>query len=226
MNEKDQLIQALTPTLIAPRFEPFQRLETPGHRFVVASDGLWLEVRRAWLYALQRVARQSEVAMPYGVLKPELTFLYPPIPLELMQEFASLARRSCPQEAAVWLVWDEQKEEFSCRLGQVIAASAGHIRYWRPKLVEGEHLVMDLHSHGAGSAFFSSTDDQDDCGEVKVSGVLGRCDQPQLETAFRLCLLGKYISLKARVSGDYIEFDAVVVQQGEERWSTSFTRSC
>lgn len=227
MNENDKLIQALTPTVMVPRFEPLQPMERPGHRFLVAADGLWLEVRRSWLYARRRIVRQNEVAMPYGALEPAVTFLCPPIPIALVQQFSALARRSCPQEAAGWVVWNETTGAFVFKQVEAIDASAGHIRYHRPQLAEGEQLVMDWHSHGSGAAFFSGTDNKDDRGEVKVSGVLGRCDQERVDMAIRLCLLGTYINLEARVSGDCIEFDETVEREkGAKSWSTSFIRNC
>ena len=43
----------------------------------------------------------------------------------------------------------------------------------RPVLPESTHLVIDVHSHGTMKAFFSSTDDFDDSGGVRLSVVLG-----------------------------------------------------
>ena len=43
----------------------------------------------------------------------------------------------------------------------------------RPALPEGTCLAIDVHSHGAMKPFFSSTDDLDDSGGVKLSVVLG-----------------------------------------------------
>lgn len=228
MNERDQLVQTLTPTVMVPRFETFEPLDRPGHRFLVAADGLWLEVRRSWLYARQRIARQEAVAMPYGVLAPAITFLCPPIPAAIVQQFSALARRECPSEAAGWVVWNEDTGSFVFREVEAISASAGHIRYHRPMLEAGEHLVMDWHSHGTGKAFFSGTDNGDDRGEVKVSGVLGCCDQERVDMAIRLCLLGTFIKLKARVSGDRIVFDEAVedAKGADAKWSTSYIQAC
>ena len=62
-------------------------------------------------------------------------------------------------------------------------------------LAEREHLAIDLHSHGLAPAYFSATDDQDDAGAVKISGVFGNLDQPVPTVALRLCLLGLFIPL-------------------------------
>ncbi|MCK9985400.1 MAG: hypothetical protein AzoDbin1_01872 [Azoarcus sp.] len=227
VHEHDKLIQALTPTVMVPRFGAFEPLERPGHRFLVADDGLWLELRRSWLYARQRIAAQSQVAMPYGQLEPAITFLCPPIPAAFVQQFSALARRSCPQEAAGWIVWNEVTCEFAFREVEALSASAGHIRYHRPTLADGECLVMDWHSHGSSKAFFSGTDNRDDRGEVKVSGVLGCCDQERVDMALRLCLLGTFIKLNARVSGDRIVFEeAIPEHKGDSQsWSTSSGRA-
>lgn len=79
-------------------------------------------------------------------------------------------------------------------LGEV-SSGCSHVRYTRPVLGDDEHLVVDLHSHGHLSAFFSTEDDRDDRGEFKIAGVLGNCDRGQCSTAFRLCANGLFLPL-------------------------------
>ena len=57
------------------------------------------------------------------------------------------------------------------------------------------HMVIDLHSHGLLGAFFSSTDNFDDRSEVKIAGVIGNLNKPEVTTSFRLCANGVFVSL-------------------------------
>ena len=51
-------------------------------------------------------------------------------------------------------------------------------------------MVVDIHSHGWAPAFFSSTDDADDRGAMKISLVLGNLDRARPSSAMRLCMAG------------------------------------
>jgi len=68
LNPIDRTLQTVTPTVMVPRHEEFSSLATPGHRFLVAEDGLWIEIWRPWLYVRVPLATQDRVAMPYGKL--------------------------------------------------------------------------------------------------------------------------------------------------------------
>lgn len=195
MNDRDAALQALTPTVMVPRFETFEPLSQPGHRFLAASNGEFLEVRRAWMYARLQIARGSVVAKPYGVVTECIQWLCPPIPLFLFERFARVAREHCPLEAAGWITWNQHSGQFAFRAVDVRQASASHIHFDRPRLEEGEHLVVDLHSHGIGNSFFSETDNLDDMGDVKLSIVFGRCHERRLSTVLRLCFLGKFVPM-------------------------------
>mgnify|MGYP001387690588 CR=1 FL=1 len=141
-----------------------------------------------------------------------LEWMCPPIPLALFERFAGMARESCPLEAAGWITWNEVSNEFAFREVGVREASASRIHFDRPRLGEGEHLVVDLHSHGRSSAFFSGTDDEDDRGEVKLSVVLGRCDQ-KLVTAQRLCLMGMFVPMQLASAVDGLMFKPAPVEE-------------
>lgn len=193
MDPRDQALQAVTPTVMVPRFTAFEPLVSNGHRFLSASDGLWLEVRRPWLYLRKRIAEQTKVAMPYGILTEEMEFAGR-IPRYLIDEFVQEAARRCPSECAAWVTWHESTWRWQLRHLEEQSASADHVDVIRPVLPDGEHLVLDLHSHGRGSAFFSRQDNLDDHGEYKIAGVVGHVDtQPVL--LLRLCAGGLFIPI-------------------------------
>jgi PRTRC genetic system protein A len=202
MDSRDATLQALTPTVMVPRFGAFEPLSQPGHRFLAASNGEYLELRRAWIYTRVQIAQGSVVAKPYGAVTECIDWLCPPIPLFLFERFARVAREHCPLEAAGWITWNQHSGQFAFREVDVRQASASYIHFDRPRLEEGEHLVVDLHSHGLGKAFFSVTDNLDDRGEVKLSIVFGHCQERTLSAVHRLCLLGKFVPMQLASATD------------------------
>lgn len=195
LNPIDRAVQTVTPTVMVPRHEPFQVLTEPGHRFLVAEDGLWLEVFRPWLYTRLPVAQQDRVAMPYGKMTHHVELgcgklKWPPI-IDFMKD-AGLTPET---EIAGGVIWNEATDAWRYERFVAIEASGGHIKYERPRLQQGEHLVLDMHSHGKHPAYFSETDNTDDRGDVKLALVIGKLkeesDQPDL--CVRLCALGIYV---------------------------------
>ena len=79
----DRVVASRHPILGMPHtptsFEPLQR---PGNRYLLGAQGLYAEVRRAWLYARFLIA---PVATPYGPVQPLLRSRYRPSPEELAQ---------------------------------------------------------------------------------------------------------------------------------------------
>jgi PRTRC genetic system protein A len=94
-----------------------------------------------------------------------------------------------------WIVWHAVSGEMRLVFPTEESTGCTHVRYRRPQLDDDEHLVVDLHSHGHLSAFFSTQDDRDDRGEFKIAGVIGNCDRGQCSTAFRLCANGLFLPL-------------------------------
>ena len=218
MDPRDQMLQQLTPTVMVPRFGALEPLQRVSHRFLQGANGLFLEVRRAWLYARVKLQEAGPVAMPYGEVSEAFEMTCGPVPLDLIQRFSGSARTQCPNEAACWVVWNEQSGAFSLRDVGVREVSAGHIHFDRPRLEDGEHLVLDMHSHGRSGAFFSRTDNEDDKGEVKLAIVLGDCDKMTQSTVVRLCLLGKFIALEvASAANGAITFKEKDMSQQSKR---------
>lgn len=50
MDPRDVALQSVAPVIMVPRYSDLEPLSQNGHRFLVADDGLWLEVYRPWLY--------------------------------------------------------------------------------------------------------------------------------------------------------------------------------
>ena len=201
----DEALYDSAPTLTVPKHAKFAPLLEVGHRFLAAAKGMWIEVRRPWLHALQPIHKQLENGprIPYGTLEPkiELSFGRLSAALPLIKRFAEEATKAAPSEHAAWIVWDAQAKQLAYKPVEVLKSSADHIHFNRPALLDHESLAIDLHSHGGGEAFFSPIDDKDDAGEVKISGVLGGLRQNGKPSAvFRLNLLGLLIPLAVPVA--------------------------
>lgn len=196
MNPRDQYLQQLVPTVMVPRFEQLQPLETSGHRYLACAAGLKLEIRRPWLHAIVTVAANLGPELPYGAGpsdKVELTCGV--IPRELLQAFVEHARAALPNEVQAWVVWNEAADEFELQILQALSASPGHINYNRPNLPLGTWQVMDIHSHGIAAAFFSEQDDRDDQGEIKLAAVVGSLLPGRYDLVARGVMLGNFVDL-------------------------------
>ena len=193
----DLAVFAAAPVAIVPRHSEFHALQANGHRFLLAADGMYLEVRRPWLHFIHRLAEQSAVAMPYGVIEPrtDLAFGRLGAALPLFKEFAKKAADAWPNETGDLLVWDSAKNELTSGNATVLDATPSALRYESRQLLDHESIAFDLHSHGSLPAFFSGTDNQDDAGSVKISGVIGEIDGAAPSALFRLCVLGLYIPI-------------------------------
>lgn len=196
--QMDKALLAAAPVAAVPRHAPFHPLQDNGHRFLLAEDGLYLEVRRPWLHYIHQLAKQTAVAIPYGAIagKCELDFGSIGSALVQMKEFAAKAKADAPIEAAASLLWNHRTKSWRIDYPDIIGeASASRIEFNETEPGPDESLAIDLHSHGHGHAFFSTVDDAHDLGAVKISGVFGNLDTDTPTVAFRLCVLGLYIPI-------------------------------
>jgi PRTRC genetic system protein A len=192
------------PILAVPKHAKFAPLVAIGHRFLAVADGMFVEVRRPWLHLIQRVAQiaAGEPRPPFGEIEPKVDLAFGKLgaALPMFREFIADATSKLPNEHAAWIVWDDQAKQLTYRALDINSSSPSHLDVVRPVLAEHESLAIDLHSHGAGEAFFSPRDNGDDAGEVKIAGVfggLGAGGTPSL--VFRLCALGLAIPLRVPV---------------------------
>lgn len=99
-------------------------------------------------------------------------------------------------EAMIWILWDPARQGESDKgyylhvPAQRVAGAS--VSYDWSDLPAGSQLIVDIHSHADFSAFFSGTDDRDDNGSVRYSGVIGHNDKPTQEWKWRFCNSGKY----------------------------------
>jgi PRTRC genetic system protein A len=208
LDKRDVALQTLTPSVMVPRFSEIEKLEQSGHRFCIASDGLWMEVKRPWLELCVPLAQQYVVNMPYGPLKEKMRFNFGKLNINFLQQFLKEAKEHLPNECAAWFIWNEGTHQMRFEMLVADVATSGSITYQCPVLEDGEHLIADIHSHGEGHAFFSFQDNDDDRTEVKIAVVIGNVDTDMPTMKMRLCANGYFIDLPCDGLGTIGGFDA------------------
>ncbi len=188
MNMDQAILQAF-PLLAAPADGILPRATCDGMRYVAAKDGVWREVTLPWIKVRHKVA-DSVLELPYGGVEECIEYQCGPVPRDSIRQFVDEARAAAPNEIAAALIWNQTNGEWRYERRQEITASPNRIDYVEVRVGEDEHLVVDIHSHGWAPAFFSSTDDADDRGAMKISLVLGNLDRARPSSAMRLCMAG------------------------------------
>ena len=165
-----------------------------GHRFLLARDGLWMEVRRPWLHLIWPIAQQSQVTLPYGKLEESIDLAFE-MPVWGLQELVPAAREASPAEVGAAMIWNEGTSSLRFEMCKTISAGTGTLTQSMPDLGDGDWIAVDLHSHGPLEAGFSQTDIDDTGAEVVIAGVIGRIQQVDPEVALSLFALGLEIPL-------------------------------
>lgn len=188
MNMDKAILQAF-PLIAVPPSGELPLPQANGIRYLAARSGLWREINLPWIRLRHRIG-STAIGLPYGETHAELSFLCGEIPMELVREFCYEAKLEAPIEIAGALIWNENKNEWRYARRRASSASASHIEYEEVRMNEGEHLVVDIHSHGHHEAFFSEEDDRDDAGSMKLAAVVGSLNRENGTSRMRLCMAG------------------------------------
>ncbi len=192
MDARDFALQAVLPTVMVPGFSDFKELDEPGSRLLMAGNGVWLEVYRAWMYMRERISH-IPVPVPYGMVTPVMYFPFIKPPRSPVSQFIEEARARLPNECAAWITWNEVTGAWKLKMLNENSSGTMYVKTILPVLDDGEHMVIDVHSHGRLPAFFSDEDNRDDRGECKIAGVVGNLDTTNITAKFRVCANGLFI---------------------------------
>lgn len=193
-DSRDRVLFGVTPVLLQPCFggklpEP----EESKHRFVCGQDGLYIEARNKVIDLRQCIA-PSTLPLPYGKIEQSgICLRNGRIPQWILMDAVGKSSLSVPNEWAGLVVWNEARSGYELFEPDVISATPGNIRY-RNSIPDGLMPVMDLHSHGNGSAFFSPTDDRSDVGGFYIAGVIGNCASMNPSFVTRMVVNGHFLS--------------------------------
>jgi len=183
-DQRDQIVFGETPTLMQPLYgDTLPKPETGKHRFVIASDGVYVEAVNPVLEVRLPVAKSS-IKLPYGQIGTAgVRLTHGRIPKRILQDVCEKT------------LWDKIRKEYALYEPDTISFSTRHISY-RNVLPDEYELVMDLHSHGRMPAFFSKTDDKSDIGGFYIAGVVGNCDSGEPTFATRIVVNGNFFECR------------------------------
>jgi PRTRC genetic system protein A len=215
IDARDAALQAACPTLAVPKFGALPDM-APGQRVLMASNGLFLQVKTSWLDCICRIGG-VDAALPYGEVKPRMRCAFGKVPNKLLQEFSTWAMHSLPDEVAGALVYSSSTGALRLVRFEALTQSPSAVEYRIPDLPRDEVIAVDLHSHGMGAAYFSATDDADDLG-IKIAGVFGNLDRSEPTSRFRL-VIG---TLRINLPGP----KALFPDRGSETWNTGLSQNC
>lgn len=206
MHPNDIFIQKNVPTVAYPKFGPHVPLQKTGHRFLLGANGLWLEVRRPWLYVVRRISETSYSQIPYGNVQEELDL--PLLPTSVINHFAQASKEVLPNESAASIFLNQVTGEWRLEMLQGVFVNHENFDYRSLPPRDNETLVIDIHSHGFHPISFSAKDNQDDNHTTKIAAVIGFNKSTngdlQCNAKFRLCLNGIFVALKPIISNDNI----------------------
>lgn len=198
MANMDKATLQAFPLIVASRSGELPEATQNGMRFIVGYKGVWRAIDLPWVRVVHQVA-ESKLRLPYGHVEELVEFRCGPLPGDHIRQFVAEAREAGPTEIAAALIWNEHTSQWRYARREAISASELRIDYREVTLEAGEHLVVDIHSHGSAAALFSATDNEDDAGAMRVSLVLGNLDRQQPSSQMRLCMNGFF---QALVVGD------------------------
>ncbi|WP_411340352.1 PRTRC system protein A [Sphingopyxis sp. J-6] len=168
-----------------------------GHGLAVGHDGVMLILRRPWLALDVPVAPPLDAHLPYGSIgEPRADLRCGLIPADFLDRILEHFAAALPNEAAAFVVWNEATGEFAINYPEIDEATPSRLVYRTPALAADWHVICDIHSHGRGAAFFSSTDNADDAHSTKIAIVIGLIDPSKgPNIASRLCAGGMFLPM-------------------------------
>jgi len=182
------------------------RAARAGHGLAIGQDGVMLVLRRPWLALDARLATPLPAYLPFGsVGRPGAILRCGLIPAELLDRIVDHFAAALPNEAAAFVIWNEETRVFAVEFPDIGEATPSRLVYRPPVLAPGWHIVCDVHSHGNGRAYFSSTDDADDAHSTKIAVVIGQlAHEGGPELVGRICAGGMFIMMpRSPFAGDY-----------------------
>ena len=177
------------------------------YAYIMAGNGVFLNARRGGLEVLIPVSNSRIGGLP--TLTPFVR-LSSCVPKHLLLTALELSRRNFPNEMLFWFNlndrWSMDVPDQRTRPASVVPVDNMDAR--------GTSALIDLHSHGALSPFFSPIDDKDEQG-FRIYAVLGELDRrPKL--CVRVGVYGHYFDIPAATVFE-MPNDIVDVYEDERR---------
>lgn len=117
------------------------------------------------------------------------------IPYDILLDVVAFFKRNPFKEAAVQIFYDVKERNYEIYYPEQKVTSASVVFTRSHDMENDKVLVMDIHSHGAMKAFFSSVDDHDEKG-TRLFMVFGNLDKENITHRLRAGIAGNYKMLK------------------------------
>ena len=145
---RDEALQRACPVVAAPLFGVLPAMEN-GQRVIVASNGVFVQVKRDWLDCVERLGGiDAAMPLPYGKMTPSVRFTFGTIPIALLDAFIAAGRAGLPNEIAGGLIYSAQRATLRLAIYEPLHSTAHGIEYRMPPLARDESIAVDLHTHG------------------------------------------------------------------------------
>lgn len=174
------------------------------------------------LRGTNRFVRVKVDAIPGVVLNPlkeEVSFLPAgKISYDLLKQVESFFKKviqvkGTAVEAMIWILWNETQGYHLFVPNQTVSKASA--RYDWAGVPARSSIIVDIHSHADFNAFFSGTDNADDSGSIRFSGVIGHNDKPVRSYAWRFNYKDKKFDIKV---DDVFEVPEVQAMATPEEW--------
>jgi PRTRC genetic system protein A len=164
--------------------------EIPGclHAYILAGNGVFVYATRTGLEVLIPVAMCKIAGLPE--LTPQVN-ITKRVPALLLDDALRFSKYVFPNEALFWFNWTD---EWSVHIPGQRFTNASVVPCDRHDQA-GTSALIDLHSHGRFSSFFSLTDDQDEVG-FRIYAVIGSVDKAPTISA-RVGVYSHYFNIPA-----------------------------
>jgi PRTRC genetic system protein A len=123
------------------------------------------------------------------VVHPQINFLPDgKIPIRLLSEVKAffkkvIEKRGTAVEAMIWIMWNQEAGYHLLVPNQKVSHASA--TYDWSCVPAGSSIIVDIHSHADFSAFFSGTDNADDKGSIRYSGVIGHNNTDKQDMVWR-----------------------------------------
>lgn len=154
--------------------------------YIFAGNGVYIQARNNHLEATISVAYGKIRGL--APLEEKMTLLHGKIPWRLYDLAYSTFLVDKTREKYIAVIWDNGyhlREPEQDR-------QPGSVRYYTES-----NVVLDMHSHGTGSGWFSGIDNQDEQG-LRLSLVVGKIDMLIPEIELRIGVYGYYAPMETR----------------------------
>lgn len=161
---------------------------TGFYQYVIAREGLYLRAANDVLAAMVLIAAADRDLPGLAALDEYAELRLPQIPLPYLVAMRASARRALPNEALYQLRYADG--EWKVAMPRQFAT---------PTSLTFDDLpdtLLDLHSHGEMSAFFSATDDADELG-LRLYVVIGKVESEAPEIRCRVGVYGHFLNVPA-----------------------------